>query len=136
MHEQPVSAPDEQTRQRRSRVGEHAVDQVIELDPTPMVRAALDGLSAGRPVEAIAADVHFAVAQAVCDASIQIARRSGIRNVALSGGVFMNRLLLGEALQRLRAEGLRPLVPSAVPVNDGCIAFGQAAVARARLCER
>ena len=48
----------------------------------------------------------------------------------------MNRLLLGEVLQRLRAEGLRPLVPSAVPVNDGCIAFGQAAVARARLCER
>lgn len=136
MHEQPVSAPDEQTRQRRSRVGEHAVDQVIELDPTPMVRAALDDLMAGRPVEAIAADVHFAAAKAVCDASIQIARRSGIRNVALSGGVFMNRLLLGEALQRLRAEGLRPLVPSAVPVNDGCIAFGQAAVARARLCER
>lgn len=136
MHEQPVSAPDEQTRQRRSRVGEHAIDQVIELDPAPMARAALDDLSAGRPVEAIAADVHFAVAQAVCDASIQIARRSGIRNVALSGGVFMNRLLLGEALQRLRAEGLRPLVPSAVPANDGCIAFGQAAVARARLCER
>lgn len=136
MHEQPVSAPNEQTRQRRSRVGEHAVDQVIELDPAPMARAALDDLMAGRPVEAIAADVHFAVAQAVCDASIQIARRSGIRNVALSGGVFMNRLLLGEALQRLRAEGLRPLVPSAVPVNDGCIAFGQAAVARARLCER
>ena len=101
-----------------------------------MARAALDHLMAGRPVEAIAADVHFAVAQAVCDASIQIARRSGIRNVALSGGVFMNRLLLGEALQRLRAEGLHPLVPSAVPVNDGCIAFGQAAVARARLCER
>ena len=136
MHEQPVSAPDEQTRQRRSRVGEHAIDQVIELDPTPMARAALDDLMAGRPVEAIAADVHIAVAQAVCDASIQIARRSGIRNVALSGGVFMNRPLLGEALQRLRAEGLRPLVPSAVPVNDGCIAFGQAAVARARLCER
>ena len=136
LQEQPVSAPDEQTRQRRSRVGEHAIDQVIELDPAPMVRAALDGLSAGRPVEAIAADVHFAVAQAVCDASIQIARRSGIRNVALSGGVFMNRLLLGEVLQRLRAEGLRPLVPSAVPVNDGCIAFGQAAVARAQLCER
>ena len=41
----------------------------------------------------------------------------------------MNRLLLGEALQRLRAEGLRPLVPGAVPVNDGCIAFGQAAQA-------
>ena len=136
MHEQPVSAPDEQTRQRRSRVGEHAIDQVIELDPTPMARAALDDLMAGRPVAAIAADVHFAAAQAVCDASIQIARRSGIRNVALSGGVFMNRLLLGEALQRLRAEGLRPLVPSAVPVNDGCIAYGQAAVARARLCER
>lgn len=136
MHEQPVSAPDEQTRQRRSRVGEHAIDQVIELDPTPMVRAALDDLMAGRPVEAIAADVHIAAAKAVCDASIQIARRSDIRNVALSGGVFMNRLLLGEVLQRLRAEGLRPLVPSAVPVNDGCIAFGQAAVARARLCER
>ena len=55
--------------------------------------------------------------------------------LALSGGVFMNRLLLQLLTRELKSAGLTVLVPHTVPVNDGCIAYGQAAVASARLAQ-
>ncbi len=59
----------------------------------------------------------------------------GIDTVALSGGVFMNRLLLQLLTRELKDAGLTVLIPQTVPVNDGCIAYGQAAVARTRLAQ-
>ena len=47
----------------------------------------------------------------------------------LSGGVFQNELLLARTLERLP----RALVPRRLPLNDGGIAYGQAAIAAA--CE-
>ena len=61
--------------------------------------------------------------------------RDSIDTIALSGGVFMNRLLLQLLTRELKSAGLTVLVPHAVPVNDGCIAYGQAAIARACLAQ-
>jgi hydrogenase maturation protein HypF len=47
--------------------------------------------------------------------------------------VFQNRLLLARTRASLEADGLRVLVPGALPPNDGGIAYGQLAVASARL---
>ncbi|WP_178970319.1 Kae1-like domain-containing protein, partial [Streptomyces acidiscabies] len=47
-----------------------------------------------------------------------------------------NRLLLTGVRRRLHAQGLRVLVGSQVPVGDGGISYGQAAVAAARLTDR
>ena len=47
----------------------------------------------------------------------------------------MNRLLLQLLTHELKDAGLAVLVPHTVPVNDGCIAYGQAAIARARLAQ-
>jgi hydrogenase maturation factor HypF (carbamoyltransferase family) len=44
----------------------------------------------------------------------------------------MNRLLLSGVVRGIEAGGLIPLVPRALPVNDGAISFGQAVVALAR----
>jgi hydrogenase maturation protein HypF len=51
----------------------------------------------------------------------------------LSGGVFQNRLLLARTASLLRTAGLRVLVPERLPPNDGGIAYGQLAVASARV---
>jgi hydrogenase maturation protein HypF len=53
--------------------------------------------------------------------------------VVLSGGVFQSRLLLGSVWGALADSGLRVLVPERLPVNDGGISYGQAAVAAASL---
>jgi hydrogenase maturation protein HypF len=51
----------------------------------------------------------------------------------LSGGVFQNRLLLELTIDALKEAGLAVLVPEQLSPNDGQIAFGQVAVAAARL---
>ena len=53
--------------------------------------------------------------------------------VALSGGVWQNRLLLELTIPRLNQAGFSVLLHRQVPANDGGLAYGQAAVAAARL---
>ena len=50
----------------------------------------------------------------------------------LAGGVFANRRLLEGTAGRLRAAGLRVLVPERLPPGDGAISYGQASVAAAQ----
>lgn len=105
------------------------------LDPKPLFEALLSGIEAGVPADKLALDFHIAIARASACIASEICAREGIDTVALSGGVFMNRLLLQLLTRELKDAGLAVLVPHAVPVNDGCISYGQAAVARARLAQ-
>lgn len=105
------------------------------LDPQPLIEALLNGIEAGAPADRLALDFHVAIACASAHVACEICEREGIDTVALSGGVFMNRLLLQLLTRELKSMGLTVLVPHSVPVNDGCIAYGQAAVARARLAQ-
>lgn len=105
------------------------------LDPQPLFEALLNGIDAGTSVDRLALGFHIAIARASARIASEICAREGIDTVALSGGVFMNRLLLRLLTRELKDAGLAALVPRTVPVNDGCIAYGQAAVARARLAQ-
>lgn len=112
-----------------------ASDNPLILDPKPLFEALLSGIEAGVPADKLALDFHIAIARASARIASEICAREGIDIVALSGGVFMNRLLLQLLTRELKDAGLAVLVPHTVPVNDGCIAYGQAAVARARLAQ-
>ncbi len=105
------------------------------LDPQPIIEALLNGIEAGAPADRLALDFHVAIARSSARIARKICAREGLDTVALSGGVFMNRLLLQLLTHELKDAGLAVLVPHAVPVNDGCIAYGQAAIARARLAQ-
>ena len=106
------------------------------LDPAPLLEQLLDGIIAGEPASKLALFVHASVAHMTCDVARDIATDTGIRSTALSGGVFMNRLLLSGIRRGLEQRGLAVLTPHDVPVNDGCIAYGQAAITRTRLTRR
>ncbi len=105
------------------------------LDPRPLIEALLNGIEAGAPADRLALGFHIAITRATTRVACEICAREGLDTVALSGGVFMNRLLLQLLTHELKDAGLAVLVPHAVPVNDGCIAYGQAAIARARLAQ-
>ena len=130
---QGPAEPDFQTRSHMARVDEELPKLRLTLDPAPALQGVLDGLHAGAPTDALALAFHQSVARSVCAAAEDICRDAGIHTVALSGGVFMNRLLLQLIRDGLEDEDLEVLIPRSVPVNDGCIAYGQAAVARQRL---
>lgn len=103
------------------------------IDSEPVIRALLDGCMAQIDTGILARRFHDAVAGMMADVASAVREHTGIATVALSGGVFLNRLLLEAAIERLLQAGFSVLVPTGVPVNDGCIAYGQAVIARARL---
>lgn len=111
------------------------LDGPYVLDQKALFEALLGGIEAGAPADRLALDFHVAVARSSARIASDICVHEGIDTVALSGGVFMNRLLLQLLTRELKSTGFTVLVPHTVPVNDGCIAYGQAAVARTRLAQ-
>jgi hydrogenase maturation protein HypF len=105
------------------------------IDPTPVMQALLDGLAAGLEAPALSLRFHRAVIELIVEVSEAAREATGLRTVALSGGVFMNRYLLEHALPALQKAGFTVLINRELPANDGCISYGQAAVAQARLAQ-
>lgn len=105
------------------------------LNSRSLIEALLEGIRTGAVAYRLALDFHIAIARSSARIAREICAREGLDTVALSGGVFMNRLLLQLLTHELKDAGLAVLVPHSVPVNDGCIAYGQAAIARARLAQ-
>jgi hydrogenase maturation protein HypF len=100
-----------------------------QIDPAPVLAALVDDLHRGCPTGPMAAGFHVAVARLIADQAERLHRKTGIEQVALSGGVFQNTLLLRLARAELTARGLPVLTHRLVPPNDGGLALGQAAVA-------
>ncbi len=111
-------------------------DESLILDPKNAVEATVYDLSMGVDPSTVAARFHAGFAAGVARAAIGVARASGLTDVALGGGSFANRLLLSQIKLELESAGLRVLLPNALPINDGGVSYGQAAVARARLEKR
>lgn len=110
-------------------------DDCHVLNSRPLFEALLEGIRTGVPAGKLALDFHVTIARASARIASEICVREDLDTVALSGGVFMNRLLLRLLTHELKDASLAVLVSHAVPVNDGCIAYGQAAIARARLAQ-
>ncbi len=72
---------------------------------------------------------HKGIASQIENSLQKASRDTGINTVALSGGVFQNRLLLRLTDKLLRENGFRVILHSMIPPNDGGIALGQAAAA-------
>jgi len=83
------------------------------------------GVSKGR----ISVRFHNTVARMTNEMCRLIANESGVRQVALSGGVFQNRLLLRKTVSLLESSGFRVFTHKQVPCNDGGISLGQAVIA-------
>ena len=83
------------------------------------------GVSRGR----ISVKFHNTVAGMINDVCRLISDETGITQVALSGGVFQNRLLLRKAVGLLEGSGFQVLTHRQVPCNDGDVSLGQAVIA-------
>lgn len=99
----------------------------------PALAALLEDVRRGVAPEGAAARFHSGLARALRAACRRLRQETGLRLVALGGGVFQNRLLLDRLWRWLEADGFTVLVPGQVPPGDGGLAYGQAAVAGARL---
>jgi len=81
------------------------------------------------PASTISLRFHRTVAEIITEMCKVLAQERAINRVALSGGVFQNRLLLKLATSLLRKEGFSVITHHLVPCNDGGISLGQAVIA-------
>ncbi|MDR1572043.1 MAG: carbamoyltransferase HypF [Clostridiales Family XIII bacterium] len=93
---------------------------------------ALSRRDAGRACE-LALKFHMNVAEMAVRACESIRAKTDVGAVALSGGVFQNRILLGTLTDSLRARGFAVYRNVSVPCNDGGISLGQAYLGMLRL---
>ena len=82
---------------------------------------------AGEDTELLALEFHWALSELIRISCIGLRERTGLDNVALSGGVFQNRLLVQLTKTALEKAGFKVLLHGVIPPNDGGICVGQAA---------
>lgn len=114
-------------------LGKSLPSTATSISMKPLLLHILDGIVQGANPEQLAWDAHRATVEITARTAVEISNSTGVRTAALSGGVFMNRLLLEGISVELERAGLTVLTPRDLPCNDGGIAYGQAAVARAQL---
>ena len=99
------------------------------LDYDAMIGAIVDDILANEPISSIGGRFHNTLANVVLSATRRIWNMTGLETVALSGGVFQNRMLTEKVVQSLQDDGFTVLTHSRVPPNDGGLALGQAVIA-------
>jgi hydrogenase maturation protein HypF len=109
-----------------------APGQPMLIDPGPVLTAILEDIDDGVAVGDISMRFHRAVVECIVGVCETATKAAGTGYVALAGGVFMNRIVFGEAVRALSAARMSPLTHVRLPVNDGAVSFGQAVVAWAR----
>ncbi|MBO0859651.1 MAG: carbamoyltransferase HypF [Chloracidobacterium sp.] len=106
------------------------------IEPLAMWRALLEDLILYTPPPIIAARFHKGLAKVIAQMVYQLSRHecgdAPVKTVALSGGVFQNKILLEQVTERLARLEFNVLTHRLTPVNDGGLALGQAAIAAAR----
>jgi hydrogenase maturation protein HypF len=100
----------------------------LVIDWEPAIRAIIGDLASSREAPVIASRFH----RGLVDVMVSVARRCGEQRVVLTGGCFQNDWLLEAAIDALQIAGFEVFWPQLVPCNDGGIALGQVAAARAR----
>ena len=100
-----------------------------ELDFRPLLNSIIADRQRGRDLYEIARATHHGIATGVARAATDLCSRNNTDTVVLSGGVFQNELLLSDLKILLEKESLQIWTNHPVPLNDGGISLGQAALA-------
>lgn len=91
----------------------------------PLFEQILTDLNQNLAPETISAKFHNAIVRMGVEASSLLRKETGIDYVAISGGVWQNRLLVRKIIPALEKAGFKPLWHHQVPTNDGGVALGQ-----------
>jgi hydrogenase maturation protein HypF len=93
-----------------------------EIDWFPWVGFLLD---TSRSTEQRASAFHTGLARGIADVVARVSQERRVDLVGLTGGVFQNRVLTEQTLERVTSSGMRAFLPTANPCNDGGLSLGQ-----------
>jgi len=98
---------------------------------SPVIRAIVHDLQQKVAPPVISARFHNGLTNCAVKVCEHIRSGTGLRQVALSGGVWQNKTLIKQTITALSASGFEVFWPHKLPTNDGGVSLGQALVALA-----
>lgn len=111
----------------------HIADGVGVLQTVALWRSVVEDLRRGESKAKVAAQFHAGIAKGLIAGAKHAHKRTGISEVALSGGCLHNRRLAWLLRVGLEREGFSVYTHRKVSPGDGGLSYGQAVVAAARL---
>jgi hydrogenase maturation protein HypF len=99
-----------------------AVEGVLRVDWSPLLPVLRD---ATLSISQRAAIFHNSMAEAIVRLTLVLREPYPFDGVGLTGGVFQNRRLSEQVVDRLTALGIAVYLPANVPCNDGGLSYGQ-----------
>ena len=104
------------------------------IDPSLIFKEIVSALTRRQPKGAISFRFHLTLARIVADICLRIRKDTKINKVALSGGVFQNKILLNLILDLLYRRNFEVFYHQDLTCTDANISLGQMAVANFKLC--
>jgi hydrogenase maturation protein HypF len=106
-----------------------STEDLITIRTNETLASVAEDAATGKSVGEISTRFHRAMAEMVAAACRQVREAFGVDAVALSGGVFQNRLLFESTKTLLVDGGFTVYRHHRVPTNDGGLCLGQAVLA-------
>jgi len=101
-----------------------------------LLSAIVQDIRANKSVGMIGARFHRTVSEIAIDICKCARETTGLNEIALSGGVWQNQILLDLVRAGLRQEDFLVYSHQQVPSNDGGLALGQAVIANFEISNR
>lgn len=109
---------------------------ILCINPNPMWLALFRDIILNTQIPVISARFHKGLAKVICNIINEIATdnqdKHAIDTIALSGGVFQNKILTELILRQLKVTNFKVITHRLFPANDGGLSLGQAMIAAAR----
>ena len=97
---------------------------------SPMLREIATAVRAGAGAGEVARRFHRTLVGMLSEITRMAWLETGLKTVALSGGVFQNQLLTEALAHDLESNGYKVLIHVQAPTNDGGLSLGQAVIGR------
>jgi hydrogenase maturation protein HypF len=105
----------------------------LQIDCRSLIEAVARDARGGVTASLIGRRFHSTLVEIIAHVCRRLQKENGLNRVVLSGGVFMNALLLQETVARLAETGFEVYRHRRVPPNDGGLCLGQLAIAAAKM---
>ena len=115
-------------------VNQNTKEDLYYLPTLTLVKELVERKLVGENSNQLALHFHKGLAKMIVSACEKAREETGINTVALSGGVYQNKLLLDYSVTMLEERGFHVLRHHLLPPNDGGISLGQAVAAMRSLC--
>ncbi len=106
-------------------------NDLYEISFRSLIRGIIEDMNRKIPPETISAKFHNTITDVFSTICEKIRAESDINQVALSGGVFQNSIILTDMIRKLEAKKFKVAIHRLTPCNDGSISLGQAVIADA-----